>query len=46
MDKVLLANSLLDNATTVYLVGEVGAAATSALGVKVSRVERFATIEA
>ena len=46
MDKVLLANSLLDNASSVYLVGEVGAAATAALGIKVSRVERFATIEA
>lgn len=33
MDKVLLANSLLDNANTIYLVGEIGIAAAFALDV-------------
>ena len=46
MDKILLANSLLDNASTLSLVGEIGAAATSALDIEVSRVERFASAEA
>mmetsp|Transcript_10128 Transcript_10128/g.13752 ORF Transcript_10128/g.13752 Transcript_10128/m.13752 type:complete len:233 (+) Transcript_10128:965-1663(+) len=46
MDKILLANSLLDNATTIYLVGEVGVAAAAALDVQVSRVERFSTSDA
>ena len=46
MDKVLLANSLLDNANTIYLVGEIGIAAAFALNVEVSRVERFASAEA
>ena len=46
MDKILLANSILDNATTIYLVGEVGVAAAAALDVQVSRVERFPTIDA
>ena len=43
MDKILLANSLLDNAQSIYLVGEIGIAAAAALDVEVSRVERFAT---
>jgi hypothetical protein len=43
IDKILLANSLLDNASTIYLVGEIGIAAAAALGVEVSRVERFAS---
>lgn len=46
MDKILLANSLMDNASTIYLVGEIGIAAAAALNIKVSRVERFADIEA
>ena len=46
MDKVLLANSLLDNANSIYLVGEIGIAATFALGIEVSRVERFASADA
>ena len=45
MDKILLANSLLDNANTIYLVGEVGVAASAALEIQVSRVERFHSIE-
>lgn len=43
MDKVLLANSFLDNASSIYLIGEVGIAATFALGIEVSRVERFSS---
>ena len=43
MDKVLLANSLLDNANSIYLVGEVGVAAAAALDIPVSRVERFSS---
>ena len=46
MDKVLLANSLLDNAQSIYLVGEIGVAAAFALDVEVSRVERFASADA
>ena len=46
MDKILLANSLLDNASAIYLVGEVGVAAAAALDIQVSRVERFATTDA
>lgn len=46
MDKILLANSLLDNASTIYLVGEIGVAATAALNIEVSRIERFASAEA
>ena len=45
MDKVLLANSLLDHASTIYLVGEVGLAAVYALGMEVSRIERCDSIE-
>ena len=33
MDKVLLANSLLDNANSIYLVGEIGVAAAAALDI-------------
>ena len=33
MDKILLANSLLDNASAIYLVGEIGVAAAAALEV-------------
>ena len=46
MDKILLANSLLDNANSIYLVGEVGLAAIYALNIEVSRLERFSSIEA
>ena len=46
MDKVLLANSLLDNAQSIYLVGEIGVAAAFALDIEVSRVERFASADA
>ena len=46
MDKVLLANSLLDNANTIYLIGEIGVAAAFALNIEVSRVERFPSVEA
>lgn len=46
MDKILLTNSMLDNANTIYLVGEVGIAAAAALDVNVSRIERFASAEA
>ena len=46
MDKILLANSMLDNANTIYLVGEIGVAACYALGIDMSRIERFPTIEA
>ena len=45
MDKILLANSLLDNANAIYLVGEVGIAAANALDVDVSRIERFSSHE-
>ena len=41
MDKILLANSLLDNASTLYLVCEICAAAISSLNIDVSRVELF-----
>jgi 3-phosphoglycerate kinase len=40
LDKILLANSLLDNAKQIFLVGEVGIAALFALGIKIGRVER------
>ncbi len=40
MDKILLANSLLDTASKIHLVGEVGIAALYALGVKLGKVER------
>lgn len=33
MDKILLANSLLDNANTIFLVGEIAVAATAALDI-------------
>ena len=46
MDKVLLANALLDNASSIYLVGEIGAAAAAALDIQVSRIERFSSAEA
>ena len=45
MDKILLANSLLDHASQIYLAGEVGLAAVYALGVDVSRVERCDSLE-
>ena len=45
MDKILLANSLLDHASTIYLVGEVGLAAVYALGMDISRVERCENLE-
>lgn len=45
MDKILLANSLTDNASTIYLVGEIGIAAAAALDIQVSRIERFTDIE-
>lgn len=32
LDKILLANSLLDSATKIYLVGEIGLVAVHALG--------------
>ena len=40
LDKILLANSLLDHAKQIYLCGEVALAAIHALGFNVSRVER------
>ena len=46
MDKILLANSLLDNANTIFLVGEIGLAACYALDIEVSRIERFPNIDA
>jgi len=45
MDKILLANSLLDNSKNIFLCGEVGIAALYALGIKVGRVERRKTVE-
>lgn len=45
MDKILLANSLLDNAKQIFLLGEIGIAALFALGVRVGRVERRKTME-
>ena len=46
MDKILLANSLLDHASQIFLVGEVGLAAVYALGIDISRVERCDSLEA
>lgn len=45
LDKILVANSLLDNAKQIFLCGEVGIAGLSALGIKVGRVERRKTAE-
>jgi hypothetical protein len=41
MDRILLANSLLDNATQIIFVGEIGLAAIHALGFETGRLERF-----
>ena len=41
MDRILLANSLLDNATQIIFVGEIGLAAIHALGIQTGRLERF-----
>lgn len=40
LDKVLLANSLLDHANRIFLVGEIGIAAIASMGFKVSKVDR------
>ena len=40
LDKILLANALLDHAKKIFLVGEIGLAAVASLGFKVGRVER------
>lgn len=43
LDKILLANSLIDHANIIFLVGEIGLASISALGINVSKVERIET---
>ena len=45
MDKILLANSLLEHASQIFLVGEVGLAAVYALGMEISRVERCDSLD-
>lgn len=45
LDKILLANSLLDNAKHIVLCGEMGIAALCALGIKLGRVERRKTVD-
>ena len=45
LDKILIANSLLENAKQIFLCGEVGIAGLSALGIKVGRVERRKSAE-
>jgi 3-phosphoglycerate kinase len=45
LDKILLANSLLDNAKQIILVGELGIAALCSIGIKVGRVERRKTVD-
>jgi len=40
LDKILLANSFLDTASMIYLVGEIGLVAVYALGLQVSKVDR------
>lgn len=45
MDKILLANSLLDHASQIFLVGEIGLAAVYALGFDISRVERCDSLD-
>ena len=41
----MLANSLLDHASQIFLVGEVGLAAVYALGMEISRVERCESLD-
>lgn len=45
MDKILLANSLLDHASQIFLVGEIGLAAVYSLGFDISRVERCDSLD-
>ena len=45
LDKIMLANSLMDHATVIYLLGEAGLAAIHALDMDVTRIERFASYE-
>jgi len=40
MDRILMVNSLLDQADTIYLMGEIGLVGLHALGVPVGKVER------
>lgn len=40
LDKILLANSLIDTASSIHFYGEIALAALHALGIKVGRVER------
>lgn len=40
-DKILLANSLLDHASQVFFVGEIGLVALHALGIATGKVDRF-----
>lgn len=40
LEKILLANALLDSVTRIYLVGEVALAALFSLGINVGKVER------
>lgn len=41
IDKILLANSLLEHASTILLVGELGLIAIYALGFSIGKMERF-----
>jgi 3-phosphoglycerate kinase len=41
VDKILLANSLLEHATQIFLVGEMGLVAMHALGFSCGKIERF-----
>jgi len=41
IDKILLANSLLEHASAIFLVGEIGLVAIHALGFSIGKIERF-----
>jgi len=41
----MLANSLLDHASVIYLLGEAALAAIHSLGLEISRVERFSNLD-
>ena len=41
MDKILMANSLLDHASQIIFAGEMGIVAIHALGIETGRLDRF-----
>lgn len=45
LDKILLANALLDQTNSIYLAGQFGLAALAALGVKVGNLENQKDVE-